>query len=45
MRRWIEERSFGDLVELNEPHVNELMRRWGLYFRRRSLASDDPEAD
>ena len=29
------------LVRLDDPKVNELMRRWGLSFRERPLASQD----
>lgn len=31
---------FKQLVELRNPHVEELMQRWGLYFRERPLAGE-----
>ena len=33
------------LVELDDPRVNQLMRRWGLYFRERPLASQQDEGE
>ncbi len=32
---------FGQLAELNDDRVKEIMRRWGLYYRQRPLASQD----
>ena len=32
---------FSELVELNEPRIQGVMRRWGLYFRERPLSSQD----
>lgn len=32
---------FRQLTELNDQRVEELMQRWGLYFRERPLAIDD----
>ena len=29
------------LVQLGDPQVDDLMRRWGLYFRERPLASQE----
>ena len=29
------------LVQLGDPKVDDLMRRWGLYFRERPLASQE----
>ena len=31
---------FQQLVGLDDPRVNEAMRRWGLYYRRRPLANN-----
>ncbi len=31
---------FGELSELDDTRVNDLMQRWGIYYRRRPLASD-----
>ncbi len=32
---------FGQLMELNDGRVKELMQRWGLYYRSRPLASQE----
>lgn len=32
---------FRQLMELNDPRVTEIMRRWGLYFRERPLAAQN----
>ncbi len=32
---------FKQLVELDDPRVEELMQRWGLYYRERPLATRD----
>ena len=32
---------FGQLTELNDDRVKEIMQRWGLYYRQRPLASED----
>ena len=32
---------FKELEELNDPRTAETMRRWGIYFRPRPLASED----
>ena len=34
---------FGQIAELNDPRIKELMQRWGLYYRPRPLASTDAE--
>lgn len=34
---------FGQLMELNNSEVKELMQRWGLYYRTRPLASQEPD--
>lgn len=31
---------FGDLSSLDYPKIEELMQKWGLYFRKRSLEED-----
>ena len=36
---------FRQLVELNDQRVREVMQRWGLYFRTRPLASQDPDGE
>ena len=34
---------FNHLVQLDDLRVKEAMRRWGLYFRERPLASQDTQ--
>ena len=37
---------FGQLIELNDDRVKEIMQRWGLYYRQLTLASqDEPDED
>ena len=36
---------FGQLMDLNDDRVGELMQRWGLYFRRRPLAPSEEVSD
>ena len=36
---------FGQLMELNNAEVKELMQRWGLYYRTRPLASLEPDRE
>ena len=37
---------FGQLTELNDDRVKEIMQRWGLYYRQRPLApQDEPSED
>ncbi len=33
------------LVELNDPRVQDAMQEWGLYYRERPLATHEQEAD
>ena len=35
---------FGQLCDMNDPRVKDLMQRWGLYFRERPLA-DQPDGE
>ena len=34
----------GELVELEDPRVKAIMQRWGIYFRRLPLETDDEES-
>lgn len=34
----------GDLVNLQDPRIHEIMQRWGLYYRSRPLEAD-PQGD
>ena len=34
---------FRELMALDDPRVQEVMQRWGLYFRDRPLASSEDE--
>lgn len=36
---------FTQLVALDNPEVKEMMRRWGLYYRERPLASQVEESE
>ncbi len=36
---------FRQLGELDDSRVNDLMQRWGLYYRPRALAKSDDSAD
>ena len=32
-----------ELVQLNDPRVKDIMRKWGIYFRKRHLSSQGQE--
>ncbi len=34
-----------ELTDLKDPHVKELMQRWGIYFRQLPLDEVDEESD
>jgi hypothetical protein len=36
---------FKQLTAENDPRVQEIMQRWGLYFRERPLPSQDPQGE
>jgi hypothetical protein len=36
---------FGELVQLKDPKVAELMQSWGIYYRQLPLEADQVEAD
>ena len=36
---------FGQLTELDDQRISEIMERWGLYFRPRPLDPQEPEGD